>query len=106
MKAVLHDMAKAWSKESEDVVSPSKLWNTSPFTVMVDGHVAGLDGVEPCSSRSVDVTTLKVDPGGYAPVKAVLSCAVSGRLTEASTSPVEACIATRSAGSVSPLSAD
>src|SRR5580692_3527760 len=106
MKAELHDIANAWSRESEDVVSPSKLWNTSPLTVMVGGHDAGLDGVEPCSSRSADVTTLNVDPGGYAPMKASLACWLSGRLTDASTSPVDAWMATRSAGSVSPPSAD
>ena len=64
MKAVLHDMAKACSMESDGVVSPSKLWKTSPLTVMDEGHVAGLEGVAPCSMRSVEVTTLKVEPGG------------------------------------------
>lgn len=74
MNAVLHDMANAWSSESEDVVSPSKLWNTSPLTVMLGGQVAGLEGVEPCSSRSAAVTTLNVEPGGYAPTNALLVC--------------------------------
>ena len=31
--------------DSDGVVSPSKLWKTCPLTVMVDGHVAGLEGV-------------------------------------------------------------
>src|SRR3974390_2060908 len=73
---------------------------------MLGGHVAGLEVVEPCSSRSADVITLKVDPGGYAPVKASLTCSVSGWLTDARTSPVDAWIATRSAGCVSALRAD
>src|SRR6516165_11345038 len=105
MNAVLHDMANASSMESDGVVSPSKLWKTSPSTVMVGGHDAGLDGVRPCSIRSVEVITLNVEPGGYAPSKASFTCWESGTLTEARTWPVEAWIATRSAGTLSPLRA-
>ena len=64
MNALLQDMAKASCIDKDGVVSPSKLWKTSPLTVMVEGHVAGLEGVRPRSMRSVEVTTLKVEPGG------------------------------------------
>src|SRR6202044_3647357 len=80
MKAVLQDMANACSMESEAVVSPSKLWNTSPLTVIEAGHVAGLEGVAPCSIRSLDVTTLKVEPGGEGPSKALVTPPGSGGL--------------------------
>src|SRR5581483_6429730 len=64
MKAVLQEMAKACSRSSEPEVSPSKLWKTWPLTVIVGGQVAGLVGEEPCSIRSDEVITLKVEPGG------------------------------------------
>src|ERR1017187_6460121 len=106
MKAALHDSAKAVSKLNDDAVSPSKLWNVSPPTVMVGGQLAGLEGDEPCSMRSAEVTTLKVEPGGKAPVSALSKSSDSGRLTEASTSPVDGSMATRAAGKVSPARAD
>src|SRR5580692_12813145 len=106
MKAALHDSAKACSKLSEGVASPSKLWKVSPPTVMVGGQLAGLAGDDPCSMRSAEVTTLKVEPGGKDPARALSKSSLSGRLTEASTSPVDGSMATSAAGSVSPARAD
>src|SRR5580658_9693839 len=105
MKAALHDSAKACSRLKEAWVSPSKLWKTSPSTVMVGGQLAGDDGDEPCSMRSADVTTLKVDPGGKEPSRALSKPSEVGRLTEARTSPVDGWMATRAAGLATPAKA-
>src|SRR5580704_2088582 len=106
MKAALQDSAKACSRLSEALASPSKLWKTSPPTVMVGGQLAGLDGDDPCSMRSAEVTTLKVDPGGKDPARALSKPSEAGSLTDASTSPVDAWMATRAAGWVTPARAD
>src|SRR5262249_30304475 len=93
----LHDCAKASARLRDGTASPSKLRKVWPPIVMLAGQVAGLDGVTPCSSRSAVVTTLKVDPGGYWPVSAMLGDWLGG-LTAATTSPVEARMATSAAG--------
>src|SRR5438128_4430299 len=72
---------------------------------MVCGQVAGLAGVSPCSRRSAVVTTLNVDPGGYWPVSAISGDWLLGLLTAATTSPVDARMATSAAGWGTPLSA-
>ena len=56
--------------------------------------------------RSDAVTTLKVDPGGNAPDRALSKLDELGELTDASMSPVDAWIATSAAGSVTPVRAD
>ncbi len=71
MKAVLHDSVNACPRV-EIGASPSALWNTSPSTVSVAGHVAADDGLSPLRNNADEVSTLNVDPGGYAPSSAVL----------------------------------
>ncbi len=95
MNAALQDWAKAWLK----------LWNVWPPTVMLAGQLAGLDGLSPCSTRSAVGMILNVEPGGYWPVSARSTAWVLGRLTAATTLPVEAVMATSAAGWVTPLRA-
>ena len=64
MNAVLHEMANARRNGNVGSVSPSKLRNARPFTVMVAGHVACVSRVTPLRRSAVAVTTLNVEPGG------------------------------------------
>ena len=82
MNAVLHEMANARRNGSVGSVSPSKLRNARPLTVIVAGHVAGVSSVTPLRRSAVAVTTLNVEPGGYAPSSARSNSSVTGVLDD------------------------
>src|SRR5258708_1880462 len=101
MNALLQEIWNAPARFSAPDASPSKLWNTRPFTVIAGGQGAGVEPVLPAASSASDVTTLNVEPGGYAPSSA-RSKPVSGLETTARIWPVGTSMATSPAGSVTP----
>src|ERR1051325_5470691 len=70
MNALLHEIWNACARSSDPEASPSKFLNFRPSTVSVGGHGAGVLAVSPAASNAVDVITLNVEPGGYAPSSA------------------------------------
>src|SRR3954454_4261003 len=96
MNALLHEILNAWARSIAPCASPSKLWNVRPSTVIVGGHGAGVEPFRPAFSNAVDVITLNVDPGGYAPSSARAN-PLSGFDTRARIWPVATSSATRAA---------
>ena len=105
-KAVLHEWAKAVRKG----IGPERLVLEVLERLAADGghRLAGDGGLGTQArrrTRASDVTTLKLDPGGYWPSRARLKGWSRGRAATARTSPVGASMATMAAGWTTPARA-
>src|SRR5690349_14984670 len=96
---VLHERANAVWSGTDPRSKLSSLGMVRPSMFADPGHGTTVVGVTvPACSAAEVVTVLKVEPGGYRPVRAIGPCASAAEFcATATTSPVEGRIATTAA---------